>query len=492
MTNDLTVKTRKGVLHGKAQGNGTLAFLGIPFAQPPVGKLRWREPLELPDSSADIDCTAFGPIPIQTENDDRYRGLPKSEDCLYLNVFTADLQHKNRPVLVWAYGGAYVKGGTSYQGFNGDLMVAENPDIVLVTVNYRLGVFGSMNLSKLDKTGEYKYSNNLSRLDLHAALKWVNENIAAFGGDPDNVTVWGHSAGSSNISAQLMMDGPRYFNKAIMHSSFAADVGITSWETSLGSSDVFFKLLGDPTLEELLAVSSEDIFAAQEKLLKSDFFDTERKPLSVVTDDIVIPKDGFERLASGCAKDIDIIAGTTWGEYDQQFWPMSMEQKYTYLKSQVGRRVGDLDALIKFYKAQDPEKPLEEVYMDIKNDLWLRLPANLIAQAAAKGGSHVWMYYTMLRKADGKRARHGTEFSMIFKKQDPELVSEEAAKRYRQTLLNFVRNGKPEGGGLPEWPEYDAKSRRTMCFGETSYMSDGVRTAEMDKLWPLFAETEYL
>ena len=487
------VKTRKGTLCGIVQWNNTLAFLGIPFAQPPVGRLRWREPLDLPDSNVEIDCSRFGPIPVQTENDDRYRGLEKGEDCLTLNVFTADLEHTGRPVLVWAYGGAYIKGGTSYPGFNGDLMVSENPDIVLVTVNYRIGVLGSLNLSRLDPSGEYKYSNNLSRLDLRSALKWVHENIEAFGGDPDNVTVWGHSAGSNNISAQLLMDGPKYFNKAIMHSSFAVDVGLTSWETSLGAADVFFDILKVSTLEELLAVSPLDIFSAQEKLLRSDFFDSEKKALSAVPDDIVISKDGFERLAGGSCRDIDIIAGTTWGEYDQQFRAFgTTEEQYVFLRSQCGRKVGDLDALISFYQAQDPKRSISELYMDIKNDLWLRVPGNILAQAAAQGGSRVWMYNTQLRTGKGVRSKHGSEFAMMFCRREEDLVTEKTARSVRQSLLNFVRSGAPQNGGLPEWPQYDGKDRATMVFCEEPEVRPGIRLAEMDRLWPLYQEVKFL
>lgn len=335
-----------------------MAFLEIPFAQPPVGELRWREPLEFPDSADRFDCGAFQSIPIQNEKDPRYAALPKSEDCLYLNIFAAELEGTNEPELVWAHGGAYIVGGTSWSGFNGDLMVRENPDVILVTVPYRLGVFGALNLSRLDLDGRYKYSNNLARLDLQAALKWVHENIAAFGGGPGNVTIWGHSAGSSNVSSQLMMPQSRaYFQKAIMHSSFAVDIGITSWENSLGAADVFFEILGNPTLEELLAIPANEIYAAQEKLQRSGFFDSERKSFSVVLDDIVISKDSFQQLADGAAAGIDVIAGTCCGEYDKQFYPLSMEKKYDFLKSQLGRKVGDLDKVIRFYQEQAPKSP---------------------------------------------------------------------------------------------------------------------------------------
>lgn len=486
------VTTKKGTFVGTMENNGILSFRGIPFAKPPVGTLRWQAPQELENSKKRYDAGEFKPIPIQSSDDVRYKDLPKSEDCLYLNIYASNLLKTNKPVLVWAYGGAYIRGGASLPTFNGDLMLQESPDIILVTVNYRVGVLGTMNLSKLDPEGNYRYSNNLARLDLQASLKWVYENIADFGGNPNNITVFGHSAGSSNISAQLMMEESRkYFNKAIMHSSFAVDVGVTSWEDSLGAADVFFDILGNPTLEELLEIPAETIFAAQEKLMRSDFFDSERKPLSVVLDDIVIPKDGFKQLTEGAAAGIDVIIGTCCGEYDQQFRPFDMEGKLNFLKSQCEKKVGNLNQVISFYQQQAPETPLDEIYMDIKNDLWLRVPANLVAEAMCEH-SNVYMFHTMFRKANGIRAHHGNEYEMVFCRGDQELASEQAAYLLRQTWLQFVRSGEPKHLNMPAWPIYKKEDRKTMIMSETPYVSDGVRVNDMKLLMPLFKERQYL
>ena len=482
------VTTQKGTYVGMREKNGVLAFKGIPFAQPPVGPLRWQAPREVPNSRQTFDAGAYKPIPVQSDEDERYAGLEKSEDCLYLNIFTADLVTKNKAVLVWVYGGAYIKGGASRPLYNGDLMIDENPDVILVTINYRLGVFATLNLSKLDESGRCRYSNNLAQMDLQAALKWVHDNIADFGGNPDNVTLFGHSAGSSNISAQLMMKESRpYFNKAIMHSSFAVDVGTTSWEDSLGAADVFFDILGNPTLEELLELPAENIYDAQVKLQRSGFFNSERKEFSVVLDDIVIPKDGFRQLVHGAAAGIDVIIGTCCGEYDQQFRPLDMKEKYEFLKRQCGKKTGDLDKAIEFYRMNDPDKPLDEIYMDIKNDLWLRIPANLVAEAMA-GHSEVHMFHTMLRKENGNRAHHGNEYEMIFGRPDEELVSARLAYIIRRTWMNFVRCGEPMGAGLPEWPLYDKKDRKTMIISNESYIADGVRLEDMKYFYPLFKE----
>ncbi len=479
------VSTRKGIFTGAVEPNGVLAFKGIPFAKPPVGRLRWREPIESEDSREHFDASVFKPIPVQVY-DKRYAALEQSEDCLYLNIYTADLEHDGRPVLVWVYGGAYIKGGASYEKFSGDMMIEENPDLILVTVNYRLGVFGSLNLSSVDKDGEYRYSNNLARLDLKAALKWVHDNIAAFGGDPDNVTVWGHSAGSSNISAQLLMtDGERHFKRAVMHSSFALDIGITSWEDSLCAARTFLDILGDPSMEELLELPAERILEAQVSLQKSDYFSEDRKPFSVVEDDIVIPKNSFRGLAGGSASGIDALIGTCCGEYDKQFRNKTTEEKRALLKSQCGGRIPDMDETIRFLHGQEPEKSLDEIYMDIKNDLWLRTPANLFAQAMSRH-SKVYMFHTMLRKADGTRAHHGCEYEMIFGRQDRELADDETARRIRQSWLNFVRCGTPGCGELPQWPAYDADKRSTMVLDRDSYVSSGVRLAAMERFYPLF------
>lgn len=474
------------------EDNGVLAFKGIPFARPPLGSLRWQAPQEPENSKALFDAGAYKPVPIQNPADERYGALEKSEDCLYLNIFTADLVRVRKPVLVWVYGGAYIRGGASLPLFGGKRIIGENADLILVTVNYRLGVLGTLNLSRLDPGGRYKYSNNLARLDLKAALKWIHDNIAEFGGNPENVTVFGHSAGSSNICAQLMMEGSRvYFQKAIMHSSFAVDIGTTSWENSLKAADIFFRILGNPSLDELLALPAERIYEAQERLQHSGFFDPERKAFSVVLDDLVIPRDGFARLAEGCAAGIDVIIGTCCGEYDQQFRPLDDKAKLEFLKSQCGKRVGDLEQVIRFYRSREPEKPLGQIYMDIKNDLWLRVPANLVAQAMAPY-SQVRMFYTALGKKDGVRAHHGNEYEMVFCQEDGELASENLAYRVRQTWLQFVRGGIPRNVEMPEWPVYDREHRRTLVVSEEPYVVEGIRVEDMKLLYPLFEETRVL
>lgn len=485
------VKTKKGIFVGKQEPGGTLAFLGIPFAKPPVGRLRFQAPRPADDSCARYDAGSFGPIPVQT-CDAKHEGLPQSEDCLTLNIFTADLVLQDKPVLVWVYGGSYIKGGASRPVYNGDLMIEENPDIILVTVNYRVGIFGSLNLSSLDPEGHYRESCNLSRLDLQAALLWIHENISAFGGNPENVTVFGHSAGSSNISAQLMMKSSRpLFNRAIMHSSFAVDVGTTSWEDSLKAADVFFELLGHPDLNTLLSLPSHRLLKAQEALLSSGFFDTERKPFSVVLDDIVIPKDGFQQLADGCASGIDAIIGTCCGEYDQQFSSLNLEEKRSFLKEQCQKKTGGLDSLIQAYRSHRPESPEDEILMDIKNDLWLRAPANLFAWAMSRH-SRVYLFHTMLRKKNGVRAHHGCEYEMLFCREDPELVSKETAFAVRQTWLSFVRGSAPGNIRMPKWPPCQFPQPKTLAVAEQSWIADGIRTDDLALLFPLFAETACL
>lgn len=486
------VITKKGIFVGTKKENGVLSFRGIPFAQPPIGSLRWQKPKDMPDNQQRFDAGSFKAIPMQSEKDERYQKLPKSEDCLYLNVFAADLAKTNKPVLVWVYGGSYIKGGSSLEIYHGDLLIEENPDMILVTVNYRLGVFATLNLSKLDSEGNYSCSNNLAQLDLQASLKWIYENIADFGGSPDNITVFGHSAGSSNISAQLMMEeSRRYFKKAIMHSSFALDVGTTSWEDSLGAADVFYDILGNPSLDELLNLSSQELYNAQEQLQSSGFFTSERKAFSVVKDNIVIPVDGFKHLRNGSTAGIDVIIGTCNGEYDQQFRNLNIEDKYGFLKSQCGKRIGDLDLMVHLYQQNNPQKSLDEIYMDIKNDLWLRVPANLLAEAMAPY-SKVYMFHTMLEKETGNRAHHGNEYEMIFCRPDWELVSPSLAHQIRQTWINFVRGGVPQESDMPNWESYNQKERNTFIVCKEPYIAKGVRLKDMELLYPLYSEASYL
>jgi len=198
------VKITNGVLQGKLEISGVRSFKGIPFAQPPVGDLRWKEPQPVKNWDQVLMATSFGNSGMQKPvfGDMNFRAPKMSEDCLYLNVWTPAKSTKEKlPVLVYFYGGGFMAGDGSEARYDGENMAAKG--IVTLTVNYRLGIFGFLAHPDLTKESAHHASGNYGLLDQHAALKWVQENIAAFGGDPKRVTIAGESAGSISVFAQM-------------------------------------------------------------------------------------------------------------------------------------------------------------------------------------------------------------------------------------------------------------------------------------------------
>lgn len=211
------ITTRAGTLTG-IEKSGTKTFYGIPYAAPPVGSLRWQPPQKISAWSGERDATAPGNRSIQIPYMEALAGMgapgEESEDCLYLNIFAPDADNRPRPVMVWIHGGAYIQG--SANEYDGGILAAEN-DVVIVAINYRLGIFGYMDLSPLG--AEYEGSASLGFQDQIAALEWVRDNIADYGGDPENVTIFGESAGGGSVLA--LMGAPKakgLFHKAIAFS----------------------------------------------------------------------------------------------------------------------------------------------------------------------------------------------------------------------------------------------------------------------------------
>lgn len=214
--NDLAVKCINGTFIGKKTDN-VIIYKGIPFVgQQPVGNLRWKAPVEYTADNGVYEAYEYGKGACQPE------GVVPSmgEDCLYLNVWKAeDKSDEKKPVMVWIHGGAFVGGGTGMDLFDCTNLIKENPDVIVVTVAYRLGVMGFLHLSHLPDGKDYPDAQNLGLLDQKMALKWVHENIEGFGGDPDNVTIWGESAGSASCTLQALIEGSQnYFQKIIAQS----------------------------------------------------------------------------------------------------------------------------------------------------------------------------------------------------------------------------------------------------------------------------------
>src|SRR5689334_6575226 len=302
------VQTANGTIEGSGvQPSGVRIFKGIPFAQPPTGELRWREPQVLKNWKGTRAAREFGPRCMQARifDDMRFRSNGVSEDCLYLNVWTPAKSNRERlPVLVYFYGGGFVTGDSSEPRYDGESMAAKG--IVVVTVNYRLGVFGFLAHPELTKESPHKASGNYGLLDQNAALRWVQRNIASFGGDAKHVTIAGESAGSVSVSAHMASPLSRDLIAGAIGESGA--ITGTLPPVSLAKAEEggskFAAEVGAQSLAALRALTSQQIL---EPATKGGFASIGRFPISI--DGYFLPGDALAIYESGKQAHVPLLAG---------------------------------------------------------------------------------------------------------------------------------------------------------------------------------------
>ena len=511
---NLSVKTKYGTYIGFRDSKyNTVNFRNVQFG---VAE-RWQLatfPPENPD--AVIEANKFGPAPLQAA--ERWGSMVlggMDEQCLNMNIYTKDLTKKKKAVMVWVFPGMQILGSNqgsvdagSHHGKSYDAsgLVSEHDDIIVVIPNYRVGILGSVNMSFLpDYDEKYKYSNNLARTDLLQALKWIHENIEAFGGDPENVTMFGQSAGSNNITAMLLWDEAHpYFRRAICESSFIYDISAVKWEDSITISKAFFECLGVNTIEEALKKDAWEVFNAQEAMNSksvdgsSAFANIESKSFSPVIDDVVIPKDYWKRLMeNGCAGK-QVILGTTEGEYDQQFArfandPDAAQKARDFV---IRQNWGKLDPvrgtdpqILDRYIANYPDDRTEfEAYKDMKADLYLRDGAMAYAQVMSQY-TDVYVYYLSYNFYPGssERAPHGSEVSVVFK--NDVNATPEFQEAVAGAWIAFARTGDPNHPGLKEeWKKYDAEHNYTLVLSEEPHLVEGVHMDDIKTVIPATKE----
>ena len=460
-----------GRLRGKTEG-GVLAFRGIPFAKPPVGDLRWRAP-EPPEPWPDVrDAVAFGPCAIQSTIPGTVGELigiathETSEDCLYLNVWTPALDDAKRPVMVWIHGGGNTVGAGSQPRVNGSRL-ARVGDVVVVTINYRLGALGFLHAPELGATG------NEALLDQVAALRWVRREIGAFGGDAANVTVFGQSAGGFDIAQLMAMpaaDGA--FDKAVpMSGSLTTPV---SADAAARTAHALASEFGG--MDKLRTASATDIHAAQGKIPGARWGPTR--------DGTVIAADAADVLRAGrFTRDMPLLIGHTRDESTlfTMFNPRLVNMDRNALLEQARTPFGDRAAeAVSCYEAERaaanlPLKPWQ-TWAAIATDRMFRMPAIRTAECHLAHSGNVWMYrFDHPSPAHEGRlgACHSVDIPFVWGTHGlPELQrfcgeGEDVARlsnRVMAAWLAFARHGDPNTGALPPWPAYDTMNRSTMLL----------------------------
>ncbi len=496
-----TVSIHQGKLEGDDQG-GLCVFKGVPFAAPPAAARRWLAP-EKPASWTGLrDARRFGAVAHQ--NQVMLTALSamvvdgeQSEDCLLLNVWTPALDGKRRPVMVWIHGGAFSIGSGSQPLYDGSVL-ARRGDVVVVTVNYRLGPLGFMRLADVTN-GKIPATGNEGILDQVAALRWVRDNIAEFGGDPGNVTIFGESAGGMSVGTILAMPSGRgLFHKAILQSG-ASHTGASIARANRTAERVLSRLKVRPGDDRAIRA----LTPAQ--LLTGTLLDDGKTPdpelgmaYQPVADGTLVPRAAIEMVADGSASGVAVMAGSTLEEW--KLFALMDASLHKLDRSRLGARIGGrltapaADALIDTYqKARaargEPVTPAE-LFTAIETDRVFRIPGVRLAQVQARHDPRVFSYlFTWPSPAMGGMLGccHALELGFVFGTNHmPGMTmfagtgpaAEKLATQMQDAWIAFARSGDPGCASVGTWAAYTEARRPTMVFGANTALEDAPRDQE--------------
>ena len=471
-----TVKTANGVVEGRGvQPSGVRVFRGIPFAQPPTGELRWREPQPAKDWQGVRPALDFGPRCMQAVvfDDIRYRSNGVSEDCLYLNVWTPAKSNRERlPVLVYFYGGGFVNGDSSEARYDGESIAAKG--IVVVSVNYRLGVFGFMAHPELTKESPHKASGNYGLLDQSAGLRWVQKNIASFGGDPRHVTIAGESAGSMSVSAHMASP----LSKDLIAGAIGESGALTGTFSPVPLAKAeeegskFAASTGAQSLAALRAMPAQQIL---EPAYKGGYAAINRFPIAI--DGYFLPADPVTIYASGKQAHIPLLAGWNSEEVGWQALFGKDEPTPENYKKVLAKLYGPrADEALKFYPASTRDEVVQAA-TDLAGDrimghsTWKWIDLHM-----RTSGARVYRYlYARPRPAEragnhpaARGAVHSAEIEYALGNLALNDVYAWDPDDYKVSTLmqnyfaNFIKKFDPNGPGLPQWPAMSSDNAQVM------------------------------
>ena len=465
------VRTTAGLVRGSTE-DGLAVFRGIPFAQPPVGELRFAAPQPVKAWDGIRETVSFGPPPPQSLMFGPPSSTVTGDDWLTVNVWSPQSGAGGAlPVMVWIYGGAYQLGHAGDPAYDGARLAGEG-GVVLVTFNYRVGVDGFGLLQGAPA--------NRGLLDQVAALEWVRANIAAFGGDPAQVTVFGQSAGAGSVAALLAM--PRaagLFHRAIAQSAPGTFFSVPLAEDIMAA--IAAQVGRKPTVEDLGGVSMAEIVGAGDAVGAAMLPHAQRWgavahtaiPFSPVVDGDVLPRTPFEALAAGAGREVKLIAGHNRDEYrlflatDGRLGTITDEQAATALRILAP----DADGA-KGYLQAYPNASAERLYELVHSDWLFRMPSHRLAQAQAAGGGRAYAY-ELIWPAPGMDgalgACHSLDVPLVFGNSrhglldlllgaEPPADTELVSRHFRTAWAAFARSGDPG------WPAYDTQQRLVALF----------------------------
>jgi para-nitrobenzyl esterase len=516
------VKIANGLLEGVTEKSGVVSFKGIPFAQPPIGDLRWKDPQPVNNWGGVRKSDAFGYNPMQKKvfGDMGFRSPGMSEDCLYLNVWVPAKKSKEKlPVLVYFYGGGFVAGDGSEARYDGESMAKRG--IIALTVNYRLGVFGFLAHPELSKESPHKSSGNYALMDQNSALRWVQQNIEAFGGDPKRVTIAGESAGSIAVSAQMasplsknLIAGAIGESGAMIKPTLAAIPLVTGESNGVK----FAEKVGAKSLADLRAIPADKLLDEAAK--------PGNPPLSSATiDGYFLPKDPAEIFAAGEQAKVPLLVGWNSAEIPYQAVMYgnapTLENYEKQLKALYGDQAGEV---LKLYPATTQDEVIKSA-TELASDRFIVYATWKWADLQAQTGDKpVYRYvFSHPRPPMAEKFKNATAgLAGGINKADPAKPLVEAPKPYNGAahaseieyamgnlatnevyawtpadhkvsntmetyFANFIKTGNPNGSGVPKWTGNTKGS-------PVSFINIGVKTVletEKDRGRYLFLDKEY-
>ena len=459
-----TVKTKYGTVEGVAQrGCDYTVFRGVPFAKPPVGERRFAAPAD-PDCWEGVKvCDTFAPAPIQGGRPGE-KNQNISEDCLYLNIFTpAESAGENLPVMVWIFGGGFQGGSASNPEFDGKAINGQG--VILVTINYRLGVLGFFANTQIG-------SMNLGLLDQQAALKWIKENISEFGGDPENVTIFGQSAGGMSCRMQITSPAAKgLFQKAIVESGGGLNEAdpVKTAEEFKGMCDKCLDYLGW-TAEDIMTKDAEEVISEMNRAAKATVGKFQVGYFQPFIDGYTIVDVPGKLIKEGKTNDIQVMVGTVAGDS----WMFSSSVKDDLADNLSYFKGCAIAPQMSWAKTQIEEgrAPIYTFYMDRAQP-----PRKPMGGGGMTHGGPPF----------GAQTPHSSEIAYVFgtlEVKEPGLAEpfsdydRELSTVMTKYWTNFAKTGDPNGEGLPLWPKAEGDMPLSMHFGDDGYGAENIITSD--------------
>jgi len=481
-----TVNTKYGKIQGYTE-NGMEIFKGIPYAEAPIGKLRFSPPVAKKPWDGVLKALEFGPCAYQGNTADIIDELevptdgeiyhvqtkklePESEDCLSLNIWTPATDSGKRPVMFWIHGGAFKTGSAKVDDHDGSAL-AKSGDVVVVTINYRLGALGYLYIPGV--------TANAGQLDQILALKWVHDNIHLFGGDPNNVTIFGGSAGGYSVITLCAMPAAKgLFQRVISQSPPLVDPIPDESPTKNLMNKLGIK---EGDIDTLREIPVAEIIKVQDKISKG--LDTGFRPQ---IDGETLPIHPLKAFQSGECKNIDLMMGTTLDEFtifvttDPSLSKINDEQSLIRILAQIGIEKKKIKNILMTYKKAREGKYSNEpkqLLIALLTDMIFRIPTLCLLEDQSKNQPNTYSYlFTWVSPAfnGALGSFHGLETVYVFRQlDDPELKpliglkpNYNLSSKIKAAWTSFARNGNPNNDQLPQWPTYEINNRATMIFGE--------------------------